>query len=46
MPKLCEFILLEAERKGLSPNEVVFLYTSLGLGWILGSSVFGLLVVR
>ena len=36
----------EAERRGHSPNEVVFLFTSLGLGWILGCSAFGLLVVR
>ena len=36
----------EAERRGHSPNEIVFLYTSLGLGWILGCSAFGLLVVR
>jgi len=36
----------EGERRGHSPNEIVFLYTSLGLGWILGCSVFGLLVVR
>ena len=36
----------EAERNGLSPDDIVLLFTSVGLGWILGCFVFGLLVVR
>ena len=43
---LLKLVSPEAERRGHSPNEVVFLYTSIGLGWILGCSAFGLLVVR
>ena len=36
----------EAERNGLSPDDIVLLFTSVGLGWILGCFAFGLLVVR
>ena len=43
---LFTFLTSEAEISRLSSDQIVDLYTFIGLGWMLGCFTFGLLVIR